>query len=128
MPAPLAEPVLDGKESAEPHTPLEHHFERDAVGRLVRKRTDDGVTEYAYDKADNLLAISFIDNQGEEQRLNYSYDALGQLLSETNSAGLLQYSYDELGNLETLTCPISASSTISITAAAICIRSTLMVG
>ncbi|WEL63311.1 RHS domain-containing protein [Pseudomonas sp. CBSPGW29] len=86
-------------------TPLEHHFERDAVGRLVRKRTDDGVTEYAYDKADNLLAISFIDNQGEEQRLNYSYDALGQLLSETNSAGLLQYSYNELGNLETLTLP-----------------------
>jgi YD repeat-containing protein len=105
VPAPLAEPDLDGKDSAEPHTPLEHHFERDAVGRLVRKRTDDGVTEYAYDKADNLLAISFIDNQGEEQRLNYSYDALGQLLSETNSAGLLQYSYNELGNLETLTLP-----------------------
>ncbi|MEX5630926.1 hypothetical protein, partial [Pseudomonas marginalis] len=85
---------------AEPHTPLEHHFERDALGRLVRKRTDDGLTEYAYDAADNLLAISFTDNQDDQQRLDYTYDDLGQLLSETNSAGLLQYCYDELGNLE----------------------------
>jgi len=105
VPAPLAEPDLDGKDTAEPHTPLEHHFERDALGRLVRKRTDDGVTEYAYDNADNLLAISFTDNQGDQQRLDYSYDALGQLLSETNSAGELTYRYDELGNLETLTLP-----------------------
>ena len=105
IPAPNAEPDLDGKVSAEPHTPLVHHFERDALGRLIRKRTDDGVTEYSYDNADNLLTISFTDNQGDQQRLDYTYDALGQLLSETNSAGLLQYNYDELGNLETLTLP-----------------------
>ncbi|AZE66419.1 RHS repeat protein [Pseudomonas synxantha] len=105
IPAPLAEPELDGKDATEPHTPLEHYFERDALGRLVRKRTDDGVTEYAYHNADNLLSIAFINKQGEEQRLVYTYDALGQLLSEPNSAGLLQYDYDELGNLQTLTLP-----------------------
>ncbi|ETK13998.1 RHS repeat-associated core domain-containing protein [Pseudomonas sp. FH1] len=105
IPAPLAEPGLDGKDSAEPHTPLVHHFERDALGRLIRKRTDDGVTEYAYDTADNLLTINFTNIQGEEQCLNYTYDALDQLLGETNSAGLLQYHYDELGNLQTLTLP-----------------------
>ncbi|WP_225936056.1 hypothetical protein [Pseudomonas alvandae] len=43
----LAEPELDGEDATEPHTPLEHYFERDALGRLVRKRTDDGVTAYA---------------------------------------------------------------------------------
>ncbi|WP_332875295.1 RHS repeat-associated core domain-containing protein [Pseudomonas sp. MF7453] len=105
IPAPNAEPELDGKDSAEPHRPLVHHFERDALGRLIRKRTDDGITEYAYDNADNLLAINFTDIRGDQQRLDYSYDALGQLLSETNSAGLLQYDYDELGNLQTLTLP-----------------------
>ncbi|WP_339505509.1 RHS repeat domain-containing protein [Pseudomonas sp. RL_105y_Pfl2_101] len=105
IPAPLAEPELDGKDVAEPHTPLEHYFERDALGRLVRKRTDDGVTEYAYDNADNLLSIAFINKQGEERRLDYTYDVLGQLFSETNSAGELKYAYDALGNLETLTLP-----------------------
>ena len=105
IPAPIAEPELDGKDSAELHTPVVHHFERDAVGRLIRKRTDDGVTEYAYDTADNLLAISFTDTQGDQQRLDYTYDAVGQLVSETNSAGLLQYDYDELGNLQSLTLP-----------------------
>ncbi len=84
------------------YTPLLHHFERDALGRLIRKRTDDGVTKYTYD---NLLSIRFTDNQGEQQRLDYSYDAVGQLLSETNSAGELKYAYDELGNLQTLTLP-----------------------
>ncbi|WP_294738187.1 RHS repeat-associated core domain-containing protein [uncultured Pseudomonas sp.] len=72
---------------------------------MIRKRTDDGVTEYAYDNADNPLSIAFKNKQSEEQRLDYTYDALGQLLSETNSAGLLEYQYDELGNLETLTLP-----------------------
>jgi len=57
-----------------------HHFERDALGRLIHNSIDDSVTEY-------------------------DYDALGQLLSEANSAGELKYAYDELGNLETLTLP-----------------------
>ena len=105
IPASNAKPELDGKDTTESLAPLQHHFERDALGRLICKRTDDGVTAYAYDNADNLLAISFTDNQGDQQRLDYTYDTLGQLLSETNSAGLLQYDYDELGNLQTLTLP-----------------------
>lgn len=51
------------------------------------------------------MSITFTNNQGEKQQLEYSYDPAGQLLSETNSAGLLQYRYDELGNLQTLTLP-----------------------
>ncbi|MBC2385058.1 hypothetical protein HF257_23445 [Pseudomonas sp. WS 5106] len=57
VPAPRGEPDLDGKDSAEVHTPLAYHFERDALDRLIRKRTDDGVTEYAYDNADNGSTI-----------------------------------------------------------------------
>lgn len=84
---------------------IRHGFERDAIGRLVSKRTEDGITEYCYDAADNLLSIRFTDNQGGKQQLDYTYDPNGQLLSETNSAGLLQYRYDELGNLQTLVLP-----------------------
>ncbi len=51
------------------------------------------------------MSITFTDNQGEQQQLDYTFDANGQLLSETNSAGMLQYRYDELGNLQTLTLP-----------------------
>nr|WP_225780685.1 RHS repeat domain-containing protein [Pseudomonas sp. Marseille-Q3773] len=85
--------------------PIRHDFERDAVGRLLSKRTEDGITDYSYETADNLLSITFTKNQGERQQLEYSYDPAGQVLSETNSAGLLQYRYDELGNLQTLTLP-----------------------
>ncbi|WP_430962600.1 hypothetical protein [Pseudomonas putida] len=42
------------------------------------------------------MSITFTNNKGEKQQLDYTYDANGQLLSETNSAGLLQYRYDEL--------------------------------
>lgn len=86
-------------------TSIQHDFERDEVGRLTRKHTADGTTDYRYDAADNLLSIAFTDNQGVKQQLDYTYDATGQMLSETNSAGLLQYHYDELGNLQTLTLP-----------------------
>jgi len=86
-------------------TAIRHDFERDAIGRLLSKRTEDGTTDYGYDAADNLLSITFTDNKGEQQQLDYTYDANGQLLSETNSAGLLQYRYDELGNLQTLVLP-----------------------
>ncbi|WP_459207668.1 RHS repeat-associated core domain-containing protein [Pseudomonas sp. MLB6B] len=86
-------------------TPIRHDFERDALGRLVRKRTEDGVTDYHYDTADNLLSIVFTNNQGDQQQLEFTYDSVGQLLSETNNAGLLEYCYDQLGNLQTLTLP-----------------------
>ncbi|MFS9668803.1 hypothetical protein, partial [Klebsiella pneumoniae] len=72
---------------------------------MLRKTTDDGVTDYAYDAADNLLAITFEAHNGEQQQLKFRYDALGQLLSESSDAGELGYCYDALGNLETLTLP-----------------------
>ncbi|QXH48218.1 RHS domain-containing protein [Pseudomonas xanthosomatis] len=85
--------------------PQTQRFEHDAVGRVLRKHTADGTTDYRYDAADNLLSISCSDVQGSQQHLHFSYDALGQLLSETSDAGQLRYSHDEQGNLQTLTLP-----------------------
>lgn len=103
LPSPHEQAPLSENVPATRTTPIRHDFERDAVGRLLSKRTEDGITDYSYDTADNLLSIIFTNNQGEKQQLEYTYDPVGQLLSETNSAGLLQYRYDELGNLQTLT-------------------------
>jgi YD repeat-containing protein len=105
VPSPHEQAPLSENAPATRTTPIRHDFERDAVGRLLSKRTEDGITDYSYDTADNLLSITFTNNQGEKQQLEYTYDPAGQLLSETNSAGLLQYRYDELGNLQTLTLP-----------------------
>lgn len=105
VPSSYEQPPLSGNAPPTRATSIRHDFQRDAVGRLLSKRTEDGITDYSYDTADNLLSITFTDNQGEQQQLDYTYDANGQLLSETNSAGLLQYRYDELGNLQTLTLP-----------------------
>lgn len=104
-PALHEEPPLLGAWATPILSPIQQGFERDAVGRLIRKQTDDGVTDYDYDDADNLLSIRFTDLQGQAHSLAYRYDPLGQLLSETSSAGVLQYRYDALGNLETLTLP-----------------------
>ncbi|WP_445677380.1 RHS repeat-associated core domain-containing protein [Pseudomonas putida] len=105
VPSPDEQPPLSDNAPPTRTTAIRHDFERDAIGRLVSKRTEDGTTDYRYDAADNLLSITFTDNKGEKQQLDYTYDANGQLLSETNSAGLLQYRYDELGNLQTLVLP-----------------------
>jgi len=82
-----------------PPAPIIHRLERDAVGRLVAKTTDDGRTDYSYDAVDQLTAVTFTDSQGNAQALGFAYDALGQLLCEQSSAGNLQHHYDELGNL-----------------------------
>jgi len=84
---------------ATPGAPIIHHLERDAVGRLTAKITDDGRTEYSYDALDQLTAVTFTDNDGQAQNLGFAYDALGQLLEEQSAAGSLQHHYDELGNL-----------------------------
>lgn len=104
-PAPDEEPPSSNGDQSPPATPIRYAFECDAIGRLLRKTTDDGVTNYSYDAADNLLSVCFTDTLGVQQQLDYRYDERGQLLSETNSAGLLQYHYDDLGNLQTLTLP-----------------------
>ncbi|CAH0186176.1 RHS repeat-associated core domain-containing protein [Pseudomonas mediterranea] len=85
--------------SEAPPPPIVHRLERDAVGRLIAKITDDGRTEYAYDPLDQLTAVTFTDHQGNAQSLSFAYDALGQLLTENSAAGNLQHRYDELGNL-----------------------------
>ena len=105
VPSSYEQPPLSENAPPTRATSIRHAFQRDAVGRLLSKHTEDGTTDYRYDAADNLLSISFTNNQGEKQQLDYTYDANGQLISETNSAGLLQYRYDELGNLQTLTLP-----------------------
>ncbi|WP_315866748.1 RHS repeat-associated core domain-containing protein [Pseudomonas sp. JV414] len=76
-----------------------HRLERDAVGRLIAKLTDDGRTDYTYDPLDQLTAVTFTDHHGNAQTLSFAYDALGQLLEEQSAAGSLHYHYDELGNL-----------------------------
>ncbi|WP_439854216.1 RHS repeat-associated core domain-containing protein [Pseudomonas yamanorum] len=76
-----------------------HRLERDAVGRLLLKQTNDGRTEYAYDPVDQLTAVTFTGNDGNAQALAFAYDPLGQLLTEQSAAGSLNYHYDELGNL-----------------------------
>jgi YD repeat-containing protein len=82
-----------------PPAPIVHRLERDAVGRLIAKTTDDGRTDYSYDAVDQLTAVTFTDLQGNTQALGFAYDALGQLLAEQGSAGTLHHHYDELGNL-----------------------------
>ncbi|WP_447772523.1 RHS repeat-associated core domain-containing protein [Pseudomonas kilonensis] len=82
-----------------PPAPIVHRLERDAVGRLIAKVTDDGRTEYLYDPLDQLTAVTFTNLQGNAQTLSFAYDALGQLLAENSAAGSLQHHYDELGNL-----------------------------
>ena len=76
-----------------------HVLERDAVGRLVARLTDDGRTAYDYDALDNLVEVSFTDPDGDRQSVGFCYDGLGQLLSETTATGTLHHRYDELGNL-----------------------------
>ncbi|WP_167335971.1 RHS repeat-associated core domain-containing protein [Pseudomonas parafulva] len=104
-PARDAEPTLPGS-APEPAAAIQvQRFEYDAVERLRCKHTDDGITEYSHDAADNLLSISFTNREGDQQSLAFSHDALGQLLSETTQAGRLAYTHDALGNLQTLTLP-----------------------
>ncbi|WP_321862169.1 RHS repeat-associated core domain-containing protein [Pseudomonas paraveronii] len=76
-----------------------HRLERDAVGRLLAKVTDDGRTEYAYNPLDQLTAVTFTGNDETTQALAFAYDPLGQLLTEQSAAGSLNHHYDELGNL-----------------------------
>lgn len=72
-----------------PPAPIVHRLERDAVGRLIAKVTDDGRTEYLYDPLDQLTAVTFTDLQGNAQTLSFAYDATGQLLAENSAAGSL---------------------------------------
>ena len=97
VPAPYGSGLAVVPETAP--APIVHRLERDAVGRLIAKTTDDGRTDYSYDAVDQLTAVTFTDLHGNTQALSFAYDALGQLLTEQSSAGSLHHHYDELGNL-----------------------------
>ncbi|WP_237141784.1 RHS repeat-associated core domain-containing protein [Pseudomonas fluorescens] len=88
-----------------PEASIVHCFERDAVGRLRVKITDDGRTEYTYDSLDQLKAVTFTDNAGRQQAINFDYDSVGQLIEEKSATGTLQHNYDELGNLSQTRLP-----------------------
>ncbi|WP_369990261.1 RHS repeat-associated core domain-containing protein [Pseudomonas xanthosomatis] len=104
-PASEAEPSFPDSPPEPPAQVHSWYFEYDSVGRLLRKRNDDGNTEYAYNLADNLVSIIQTDHAGGQQSLAFGYDLAGRLNSETSAAGTLHYSYDALGNLQTCTLP-----------------------
>jgi len=104
-PAPRVDSLSPADPAEPPAKTLQRDFELDAAGRLIRKRTDDGVTDYRYDDADNLLSIGFTGCGGERKQLDFGYDALDQPIHETASDARLEFAYDELGNLQTLTLP-----------------------
>ncbi|WNW12477.1 RHS repeat-associated core domain-containing protein [Pseudomonas sp. DTU_2021_1001937_2_SI_NGA_ILE_001] len=79
--------------------PLVQTLERDAAGRLLRRRNADGCTTYRYDALDRMTEVTFTDLAGETQTLGFAYDALGQLVEERSGAGTLCHQHDELGNL-----------------------------
>ncbi len=58
-----------------PPAPIVHRLERDAVGRLVAKTTDDGHTEYRYDELANLIQTQLPDGRW----LNRLYYGSGHL-------------------------------------------------
>ncbi|PWU29808.1 hypothetical protein DK254_12350, partial [Pseudomonas sp. RW407] len=70
-------------------------FERDAIGRLLAKLTDDARYDYQYDAGDRLQGIDRLPSeQGKRQglqaeRLAFAYDANGRLLGESTPLGEL---------------------------------------
>ncbi|MCO7520894.1 MULTISPECIES: RHS repeat-associated core domain-containing protein [unclassified Pseudomonas] len=100
-----AEPAMPGSPPELDAAILQQSFEYDASGRCIRKTTADGVTDYAWDSADNLVQIVFADLHGTTEQLHFAYDALGQLCTETCGDGQLHYLHDELGNLQSLLLP-----------------------
>jgi len=86
-------------------------FERDAIGRLLSKMTQDARLDYIYDELDRVVAI---ERQPSEHGktlgirpdfLSFSYDKAGRLAEEQSALGALAYTYDALGNLTQLSLP-----------------------
>lgn len=90
--------VVSKTQRSEPDA-IVHRFERDAVGRLIAKVTEDGRTAYSYDALDNLVDATFTSLDGEQSSVRFAYDALGQMLSETTALSAIHHRYDELGSL-----------------------------
>ncbi len=74
------------------------HFERDALGRLTRRLTEDTEARFRYDKLGRLLEA-----HNAAAGIGFAYDPAGQLLGETQTLPgqqprVLQHQYDLLGN------------------------------
>jgi len=98
--------------------PLRTELIRDAVGRLIEKRTAQHHNRYRYDAVDRLLSASRFKVLGQKQTegqppqfelqllhtVAYQYDKLGNCIEETVTDGqsgqshTLKHSHDELGN------------------------------
>jgi len=79
------------------------HYERDYVGRLVRKALPDGNhVDYTYDRQGNLLSV-----EDGHWALAYEYDSQNRLTAEHQGWGTLRYGYDACGQLQNLRLPDS---------------------
>lgn len=93
----------DGSNAEE--APIHHHLQRDVAGRLIRKVTQDGISEYSYDALDQLLSVNFEAPDGQQQCLSFRYDALGRIVEERSDDGAIRHTYDELDNPLTTRLP-----------------------
>ncbi|MGF6642282.1 RHS repeat-associated protein [Paraburkholderia sp. GAS82] len=81
---------------------LETTYERDALGRLVRKVAVREACAYLYDKAGRIASAELYSVTARglslKNRVNLKYGPRGELLEEYTPTGWLVHSYDELGN------------------------------
>ncbi|MFE9437125.1 RHS repeat-associated core domain-containing protein [Streptomyces sp. NPDC006640] len=88
------------------------HYERDILGDVVKKVTDDGATEFAYDPNRRLVEAN-----GPDVSLTLELDPSGQVISETVGGRSTTYCRDALGRLKGRTTPSGASTTWTYDAA-----------
>ncbi|GCB46360.1 putative T7SS-secreted protein [Streptomyces sp. NL15-2K] len=88
-------------------------FERDELGRVVRKDAAGQVTTYAYDMTDRLAQATGPDGT----TLTLLRDRFGRVRSETVDGRKLTYTYDESGRRTGRTTPTGATTTWSYDAA-----------
>ncbi|CAK7027104.1 MAG: hypothetical protein DELT_02619 [Desulfovibrio sp.] len=107
----LGLPVLVERSAGESSTVT--RLERDILGRLLRKETDEAVTAYTYDAVGRVLAAVRHDISGEfTDSVEFAYDAQGNMTEEksvvrltegqddgTLRESVIRYAYDALGNM-----------------------------
>lgn len=115
--------LQDGAEPHRPTGPLRTELLRDAVGRLVEKRTGSHHYRYSYDQLDQLTEAIKLEapqpgTNGEARALHrtvFAYDKLGRLIEETavdelsGETHTLRHTHDELGNRTQTVLPTIAS-------------------
>jgi RHS repeat-associated protein len=62
-------------------------LERDLLGRLVAKHTEESLTRYAYDLAGRVIAVKrfALDGETVADEIGFAYDAAGRLVEETTT-------------------------------------------